>query len=85
MCGLCAFYSNWYRTNSTTSNSATHLIQGLMTVNSYPQIGHSLLLASIFMAQEGHSFSFTFIRVKLGDGGELNKPNYESSFNTFTL
>ena len=31
--------------------------------NSYPQIGHSLLLASISMAQEGHSFLFMAAKI----------------------
>ena len=35
---------------------ATHLTQGFITVNSYPQTGHSLLLSSIFIAHDGHSF-----------------------------
>lgn len=37
---------------------ATHLYPGLKSVNSYPQMGHSLLLAFTSMAQDGHSFFF---------------------------
>jgi hypothetical protein len=38
---------------------AIHFLPPPVDVNSYAQIGQTLLLASISMAQEGHSFFFT--------------------------
>jgi hypothetical protein len=37
---------------------AIYFIHGVASTNPYPQMGHSLLDASTFMAQEGHSFFF---------------------------
>jgi hypothetical protein len=44
---------------SIARRRAAHLNAGLNEGNSYPQIGHSLLAASISIAQDGHSLVFT--------------------------
>ncbi len=41
-----------------TSSMATHFNHGLCLGNSYAQIGHTVLLESISIAQEGHSIVF---------------------------
>ncbi len=40
------------------NNNATHFIHGLCLGNSYSQIGHTVLFASISIAHDGHSIFF---------------------------
>jgi len=44
--------------NRITNSIATHFMPVLYMANSYPQMGQTLLLGSISIAQDGHSFVF---------------------------
>ncbi len=48
----------------SSKKTAIHFLLPPLDVNSYVQTGQTLLLASISMAQEGHSFFFTVQNVK---------------------
>lgn len=52
--------------------TATPLMPALKPVNSYSQIGQTLLFASTFMAQEGHSFVFMQKDYQILRGGRSN-------------